>query len=142
MLEWSGKFLTMAGVIMLALSITPTGDWLDPREAWWRNAVAVETAHAVPRGVCHTRPDHSTLALRRYPRQPGWHWSDRERERVMTIFVGNVPWSITEDELHQLFERYGSVASVRLAIDRERRAVRGVLASSRCPMPMRPRPPS
>ena len=36
MLEWSGKFLTMAGVIMLALSITPTGDWLDPREAWWR----------------------------------------------------------------------------------------------------------
>ena len=36
MLEWSGKFLTMAGVIMLALSITPTGDWLDPHDAWWR----------------------------------------------------------------------------------------------------------
>ena len=36
MLEWSGKFLTMAGVIMLALPITPTGDWLDLHEAWWR----------------------------------------------------------------------------------------------------------
>jgi RNA recognition motif-containing protein len=43
----------------------------------------------------------------------------------MTIFVGNVPWSITEDELHQLFERYGSVASVRLAIDRETGRSRG-----------------
>jgi len=43
----------------------------------------------------------------------------------MTIFVGNVPWSITEDELHQLFERYGSVASVRLAIDRETGRARG-----------------
>jgi hypothetical protein len=36
MLEWSGKFLTLAGVIMLVLSMTPTGDGLDPREAWWR----------------------------------------------------------------------------------------------------------
>ena len=43
----------------------------------------------------------------------------------MTIFVGNIPWSITEDELHQLFERYGSVASVRLAIDRETGRARG-----------------
>ena len=43
----------------------------------------------------------------------------------MTIFVGNVPWSITEDELHQLFERYGSVASVRLATDRETGRARG-----------------
>jgi RNA recognition motif-containing protein len=43
----------------------------------------------------------------------------------MTIFVGNVPWSITEDELHQLFERYGSVASVRLATDRETGRSRG-----------------
>ena len=36
MLEGSGKFLTLAGVSMLALSMTPTGDGLDPREAWWR----------------------------------------------------------------------------------------------------------
>ena len=43
----------------------------------------------------------------------------------MTIFVGNIPWSITEDELHQLFERYGSVASVRLATDRETGRSRG-----------------
>ena len=43
----------------------------------------------------------------------------------MTIFVGNLRWSITEDELHQLFERYGSVASVRLATDRETGRSRG-----------------
>jgi RNA recognition motif-containing protein len=43
----------------------------------------------------------------------------------MTIFVGNLRWSITEEELSQLFERYGSVASVRLAIDRETGRARG-----------------
>ena len=43
----------------------------------------------------------------------------------MTIFDRNVPWSITVDELHQLFERYGSVASVRLATDRETGRARG-----------------
>ncbi len=32
----------------------------------------------------------------------------------MRIFVGNVPWTTTEDELAQLFQPYGSVASVHI----------------------------
>ena len=43
----------------------------------------------------------------------------------MTIFVGNLRWSITEEELSQLFETYGVVTSVRLATDRETGRARG-----------------
>jgi len=37
----------------------------------------------------------------------------------MNIYVGNLPYSITEDELRQAFERYGEVSSAKIVIDRE-----------------------
>ena len=43
----------------------------------------------------------------------------------MTIFVGNMPWAMTEEDLHQLFKRYGLVASVRIATDRTTGRSRG-----------------
>ncbi len=43
----------------------------------------------------------------------------------MKIYVGNMPYAMTEDELRSLFEQYGTVASASLAIDRETRRVRG-----------------
>ena len=43
----------------------------------------------------------------------------------MKIYVGNMPYAMTEDELRNLFEQYGTVASASLAIDRETRRVRG-----------------
>lgn len=37
----------------------------------------------------------------------------------MNIYVGNLPYSITEDELRAAFERYGAVSSAKIVIDRE-----------------------
>jgi cold-inducible RNA-binding protein len=36
----------------------------------------------------------------------------------MTIFVGNLYWETTEDELEQLFAPYGTVARVQILLDR------------------------
>jgi len=43
----------------------------------------------------------------------------------MRIFVGNLPWSTTEDELSQLFTPYGIVAGGRIATNRGGRHSRG-----------------
>ncbi len=37
----------------------------------------------------------------------------------MNIYVGNLPYRITEDELRASFEAYGTVSSVRIVIDRD-----------------------
>jgi RNA recognition motif-containing protein len=41
------------------------------------------------------------------------------------IYVGNLPFSSTEDEIRQLFSQYGTVASVALITDRDTGAPRG-----------------
>ena len=41
------------------------------------------------------------------------------------MFVGSLPFSITEDELHQLFATHGNVASAKIIIDRETGRSRG-----------------
>lgn len=41
------------------------------------------------------------------------------------IYVGNLPFSTTEDELTQLFGEYGSVTGVNLITDRETGRPRG-----------------
>ena len=43
----------------------------------------------------------------------------------MNIFVGNLAWSTTEEELAQLFHPYGQLASVRILTDRETGRSRG-----------------
>jgi len=42
-----------------------------------------------------------------------------------SIYVGNLPWSATEDEIRSLFSAYGSVTSVNLITDRETGRARG-----------------
>ena len=42
-----------------------------------------------------------------------------------SIYVGNLPWSATEDEIRNLFATYGSVNSVNLITDRETGRARG-----------------
>jgi RNA recognition motif-containing protein len=37
---------------------------------------------------------------------------------MKSIYVGNLPWSATEEEVSQLFAQYGEVASVKLISDR------------------------
>jgi RNA recognition motif-containing protein len=37
----------------------------------------------------------------------------RGKETLMNIYVGNLPYTTTEDELRQVFEPYGNVSAVR-----------------------------
>jgi RNA recognition motif-containing protein len=41
------------------------------------------------------------------------------------IFVGNLPFSATEDEIRDLFSAYGTVETVSLIMDRETGRLRG-----------------
>ena len=42
-----------------------------------------------------------------------------------SIYVGNLPWSATEDQVKSLFAEYGDVVSVKLVNDRETGRARG-----------------
>jgi len=44
---------------------------------------------------------------------------------MKSIYVGNLPFSATEDEIRELFAAYGNVDSVRLMTDRETGRPRG-----------------
>ncbi len=44
---------------------------------------------------------------------------------MTTIYVGNLPFTTTEDEIRSLFERHGKVESVKLINDRETGRPRG-----------------
>ena|SRR5437867_5266931 len=43
----------------------------------------------------------------------------------MRIFVGNLAWTTTEEELHQLFEPYSTVERAQVITDRETGRSRG-----------------
>ena len=36
----------------------------------------------------------------------------------MNIYVGQLPYSVTEEELHGIFQQYGEVSSLKLIMDR------------------------
>ncbi len=42
-----------------------------------------------------------------------------------SIYVGNLPWSATEEDVHSLFAAHGNVLSVKLVADRETGRARG-----------------
>jgi len=44
---------------------------------------------------------------------------------VKTLYVGNLPYQTTEDELKKLFEEYGEVSSTKIITDRETGRSRG-----------------
>jgi hypothetical protein len=62
------------------------------------------------------------------------------RSYRMRIFVGNLAFTTTEEELHRLFYGYGAVERAQIMTDRETGRPRA-LPLSRCPIPLRPRPP-
>lgn len=43
----------------------------------------------------------------------------------MSIYVGNLSYEVTEDDLSQIFAEYGTVSRVQLPTDRETGRVRG-----------------
>ena len=61
-------------------------------------------------------------------------------EPCVNIFVGNLAFTTTEQDLRQLFEPYGSVEMIRIMTDRETGRSRA-LVSSRCRTTARRRPP-
>ncbi|MFZ5591556.1 MAG: RNA recognition motif domain-containing protein [Bacillota bacterium] len=44
---------------------------------------------------------------------------------MKTLYVGNLPWGTSADELQQVFSRYGEVISSRIITDRETGRSRG-----------------
>lgn len=36
----------------------------------------------------------------------------------MKIYVGNLPWSVKDEELHQLFSAYGDISSANVIMDK------------------------
>jgi RNA recognition motif-containing protein len=44
---------------------------------------------------------------------------------MKSIYVGNLPFTATEDEIRNLFARYGNVSSVKLVSDRDTGRPRG-----------------
>jgi RNA recognition motif-containing protein len=44
---------------------------------------------------------------------------------IKTLYVGNLPWALTEEELHQEFAKCCEVKSVRIITDRETGRSRG-----------------
>jgi RNA recognition motif-containing protein len=40
------------------------------------------------------------------------------RERAMRIYVGNLPYSVTDDELRDTFAEFGELASAEVVVDR------------------------
>jgi RNA recognition motif-containing protein len=43
----------------------------------------------------------------------------------MNIYVGNLPYSVTEEKMRAMFEQYGEVISAKLVMDRETGRMRG-----------------
>jgi RNA recognition motif-containing protein len=44
---------------------------------------------------------------------------------VVSIFVGNLPWATTDEDLHELFSQYGEVKRAKIVVDRETNRSRG-----------------
>lgn len=42
-----------------------------------------------------------------------------------SIYIGNLPWSTTEEQLKQLFKEFGAVLSAKLIYDRETKKPKG-----------------
>jgi RNA recognition motif-containing protein len=42
-----------------------------------------------------------------------------EKERIMKLYVGNLPFGVTEEELQSLFGAYGTPDSVKIITDRD-----------------------
>lgn len=43
----------------------------------------------------------------------------------MNIYVGNLPWAMTDDDLRNTFEEFGEVSSARIIIDKYNKRSKG-----------------
>jgi RNA recognition motif-containing protein len=49
----------------------------------------------------------------------------KENKHMKSIFVGNLPWSATDEELKQKFSEFGTVISARIMMDKMTNKSRG-----------------
>ena len=43
----------------------------------------------------------------------------------MNIYVGTIPWSVTDDQLEELFAQFGTVTSAKIIVDKFSKRSRG-----------------
>ena len=43
----------------------------------------------------------------------------------MNLYVGNIPWSVTDDQLEELFAQFGTVTSAKIIVDKFSKRSRG-----------------
>ena len=137
-----GKVVTICGIVLIALAITPTGSHIDPHDAWvvtqwkWIQRALRREQEATPVtidpllfylgillsvvGYGAARGEHRELST-----QGRGSRAHTPRQTSMHIFVGNLTFTATEAEVRQVFERYGTVDTVRLLTDRETGQARG-----------------
>ena len=137
-----GKMVTICGIVVIALAITPTGSRIDPHDTWvvtqwkWIQRALRQEQEATPvtinpilfylgillsvigYGTTRGEARGTSTAGQESP-------AHRARETSMNLYVGNLPFTATEAEVRQLFEGYGTVDTVRLLTDRETRQPRG-----------------
>ena len=53
------------------------------------------------------------------------NFSRRKKNDMKRLFVGNLPFNTTDEDLHELFASFGEVASARVIVDRETQRSRG-----------------
>ena len=137
-----GKWLALGGLVVLVLSITPTGEFSDPSKAWWYTRWqwmqrTLQQDQAVPAVTVNPlllylgllfsvgglavawRSDRGTSPTRAgKPRA-------RPAEHARQIFIGGLAATTTRDEVRQLFAAYGEVKHVYLITERETGRSRG-----------------
>ena len=137
-----GKLVTICGIVVIALAITPTGPSIDPHDPWvvtqwkWIQHALRQEPEATPvtinpllfylgillsiigYGTAHGEARGTYTARRESPAQ-------RTRMTSMNIYVGNLALQRQKLEVRQLFEAYGTVDTVRVMTDRETRQPRG-----------------
>jgi hypothetical protein len=143
-----GKMVTICGIMVIALAITPTGSRVDPHDPWvvtqwkWLQRALRQEQEATPvtinpmlfylgillsvigYGTARGEARGTCTPGRRSP-------AHIARKTSMNIFVGNLAFTATEAEVRQLFEAYGTVDTVRV-MTIARLDSRAALALSRC----------
>ena len=137
-----GKMVTICGIVVMALAITPTGSRIDPHDPWvvtqwkWIQRAIRQEQDATPvtinpllfyLGILLSVIGYSTARGEdRGICTPGrGSTSQTARKTSRQIYVGNLAFTATEVEVRQLFEGYGTVDTVRLLTDRETGQPRG-----------------
>jgi RNA recognition motif-containing protein len=97
------------------LSILPFASAAVLEASGWR---ALPIATELPRPEWPGREPASVASILK-------SWRGEDYELSKKIYIGNIPFSSTEDELRALFERHGGVASVNVITDRDTGRPRG-----------------